>query len=90
MFLPKAKIDEDTAQALGLGQEFLEDNNGDSILEYSQDIENLEDIDNSSTAALQDIEGLNEQNELETDESYNDEEVAVLKSDWDRFAANNP
>ncbi len=90
VFLPKSRIDDATADALGLQQEIMEDEEGNIIT--PDNIVTAEGIDNSEAAAFQDTEGMFQDEEQETiqDNDTDDEEVAVRKSTWDAFRADYP
>ena len=101
VFLPKDRIDEETAKALGLQGEVMEDEEGNvveerPVAEEQATRENLERVEEeqavTETADDPREESREESQDAETTEAANpeDEEIAIRKSDWDKFAAENP
>lgn len=98
VFLPKSRIDEETAKALGLQGEVMEDEKGNVVPEQPT-VEPTVSDETVVTDEGQPTTEVSEETDAETQGSGTEEaepleaeekEVAIRKSVWDSFAAENP
>ena len=84
VFIPKSKITEEIAQALNIESETTENNeeiiNPEKTVEVSEtpDAINVKEVAGEEAAAI------------ESETAPEDEEIAIKKEDWEKFAAENP